>query len=63
MITNLPEDAQHKHVRGGGYVANTAHVADSVYVGQFAIVYDKAELIGKVRVLDFAQVSGPKEKK
>ena len=58
MITNLPENAQHKHTRGGGYVANTAHVADSVFVGPWAIVYGKAELTGHVRVMDLAQISG-----
>ena len=58
MIAHLRDDEQHKHVRGGGYVANTAHVEDSVYVGQFACVYGKAELTEKVRVEDFAQVSG-----
>ena len=58
MITNLRDDEQHKHTRGGGYVANTAHVADSVFVGEHAIVYGHAELEDKVRVEGTAQVSG-----
>ena len=58
MITNLRDDEQHKHTRGGGYVANTAHVADSVFVGEHAVVYGHANLTGKVRVMDSAQVSG-----
>lgn len=58
MITNLKEEEQHRHKRGGGWVAETAQVEDSVYVGPFAIVYGKAKLTGKVRVLDLAQVSG-----
>ena len=58
MISNLPEDQQHKHPLGGGYVANTAHVEESVYVGPHALVYGKAELSERVRVEDYAQVSG-----
>jgi acyl-[acyl carrier protein]--UDP-N-acetylglucosamine O-acyltransferase len=58
MITNLKDDEQHKHKNGGGWVANTAKVEDSVYVGPFALVYGHAELTDKVRVLDLGQVSG-----
>jgi acyl-[acyl carrier protein]--UDP-N-acetylglucosamine O-acyltransferase len=58
MIVNLKDEDQHKHRNGGGYVANTAHVDDSVYVGPHAIVYGKAECTGRVRVEDFAQISG-----
>ena len=58
MITNLKDEEQHKHRNGGGWVANTAKVEDSVYVGPFALVYGHAELTGKVRVLDLGQVSG-----
>ena len=52
------EDAQHQHKHGLGWIANTAKVADTVYVGPYALVYGEAELTGKVRVLDLAQVSG-----
>ena len=58
MITNLREDEQHKHANGGGYVANTAKVDPSVFVGQHALVYGQAEITGKVRVTGLAQVSG-----
>ena len=58
MIANLSEDAQHQHKQGLGWIANTAKVADTVYVGPYAVVYGEAELTGKVRVLDLAQVSG-----
>jgi acyl-[acyl carrier protein]--UDP-N-acetylglucosamine O-acyltransferase len=58
VIANLRDDEQHQHKRGLGWVANTARVDDSVYVGPFAIVYGKANLSGRVRVEDFAQVSG-----
>ena len=61
MITNLREDEQHRHKLGHGWVANTAQVEDSVYVGPYALVYDKAKLSGKVRILDLAQVSGHAE--
>jgi len=58
MIVNLAEDQQRQHKNGGGYVALTAKVDDTVYVGKFAVVYGKAVVEGKVRILDFAQVSG-----
>lgn len=58
MITNLKAEEQHKHKNGGGWVANSARVDDSVYVGPFALVYGKAELSERVRVEDYAQVSG-----
>jgi acyl-[acyl carrier protein]--UDP-N-acetylglucosamine O-acyltransferase len=58
MIANLKAEEQHQHKNGGGFVANTAKVDPSVYVGPYALVYGQAELTGKVRILDFAQVSG-----
>ena len=61
MITNLREEQQHKHKNGGGWVAETAYVEPSVFVGPYAIVYGQAQLSGKVRILDFAQVSGHAE--
>jgi carbonic anhydrase/acetyltransferase-like protein (isoleucine patch superfamily) len=58
MISNLREDEQHKHCNGHGWVANTARVADSVFVGPHALVYGQAELRDRVCVVDSAQVSG-----
>ena len=58
MISNLIAEEQHQHSNGRGWVANTARVDDTVYVGPYAIVYGHAELSGRVRVLDTAQVSG-----
>ena len=58
MISNLHERDQHKHANGHGWIADTASVAESVYVGPCAIVYGKAELSDRVRVEDYAQVSG-----
>lgn len=58
MIANLREDEQHQHVLGHGWIANTAKVDKTVFVGPWTCVYGKAELSGKVKVLDFAQVSG-----
>lgn len=58
MISNLRDDEQYRHKNGGGWVANTASVDDSVYVGPQALVYGHAEVTGRVRILDFAQVSG-----
>ena len=58
MISNLPESEQHQHPNGHGWVANTARVAKTCFVGPFAIVYGKAEVTGKVCIVDSAQVSG-----
>lgn len=58
MITNLKAEEQHQHKNGGGWVANTAKVDKTVFVGPHAIVYGNAELTGKVCVVDTAQVSG-----
>jgi len=58
MITNLRADEQHEHPNGKGYVANTARVEPSVYIGPYAVVYGQAELSGRVRVEGTSQVSG-----
>lgn len=58
MITTLKDDEQHQHPNGLGWVANTAKVDKSVYVGPHAIVYGQAELTDKVRVEGTSQVSG-----
>ena len=42
--------AAHKHVNGGGWVSDTATVADSAYVGLHATVSEYAEVSGKSRV-------------
>lgn len=49
--------AGHAHPNGGGWVANTARVADSVYVGPNAMVLGEAKLSGNVRVEDHAVVA------
>jgi hypothetical protein len=38
MITFLKAEEQHQHKNGGGWVANTATVADSAHVGPNARV-------------------------
>lgn len=48
----------HAHSNGGGWVADTASVADSVYVGPDAMVLGSAALTGNVRVEDYAVVAG-----
>lgn len=48
----------HRHPNGGGWVADTASVEDTCYVGILAQVYDRAWVFGKVRVYDRARVFG-----
>ena len=40
----------HKHTNGGGWVADTASVADSAYVGPDARVFGRARIRGEARV-------------
>ncbi len=48
--------AAHRHVNGGGWVAETASVAKSAYVGTDARVCDSALVYGTARVCDSALV-------
>jgi hypothetical protein len=48
----------HQHPNGGGWVADTAKVADTSYVGPDAWVYGTAQVSGTARVYGDAQVSG-----
>lgn len=48
----------HVHPNGGGWVADTAKVADTVYVGKNAMVLGTADVSGNVRVEDYAVVAG-----
>ena len=48
----------HVHPNGGGWVSNSAKVADSVYVAPNAMVLDSANVQGNVRIEDYAIVAG-----
>lgn len=48
----------HPHLKGGGWVANTANVSDDCYVGPYAQVYGKAQISGSVRIDNYARVYG-----
>ena len=52
MITFLKPEEQHQHKNGGGWVANTVTIDDSVYVAP------TAQVSGDARVSGNAQVSG-----
>ena len=58
MITWLKAEEQHQHKNGGGWIANTATVEDSVYIGSDAWVYGNAQVYGDAQVLGNAWVSG-----
>ena len=47
MISNLPEDQQHKHPNGSGWVANTARVSASVFVGPHADMRSRRQNVTK----------------
>ena len=48
----------HKHPNGGGFVADTARVADSVYVAENAQVLGYAEVSGNASILGHSVVAG-----
>ena len=58
MISFLKENEQHQHPNGGGWVANTATVAPSAFVGRYARVHGDARVSGNARVYGNAWVSG-----
>ena len=48
----------HRHPNGGGWVADSASVADTAYVGKKARVFGKAKVSGFALVEDKARISG-----
>ena len=48
----------HKHANGGGWVADTAHVSESAYVGSDARVYGNARVCDNAWVYGDARVYG-----
>ena len=53
-----PDVAGHQHSNGGGFVADTAKVDATAYVGPNAMVLGNAQVLGKARVGDYAVVMG-----
>jgi carbonic anhydrase/acetyltransferase-like protein (isoleucine patch superfamily) len=53
-----PTEAGHRHPNGGGFVADTASVAASAYVGSDARVLEGATVRDSARVEDHAIISG-----
>ena len=58
MIIFLKPEEQHQHKNGGGWVANTVTIDDSVYVAPNAQIYGDAQVSGEVWVSGNAQVYG-----
>jgi hypothetical protein len=58
MITWLKAEEQHQHKNGGGWIANTATVEDSVYIGPDARVFGDAWVHGNAQVCGSARVFG-----
>ena len=50
--------AAHQHIKGGGWIAETAHVDESCYVGPYAIVYGNAYVTENAIINDYAKVYG-----
>ena len=53
-----PNVAGHAHSNGGGFVADSAKVDATAYVGPNAMVLGNAQVLGKARVGDYAVVIG-----
>jgi hypothetical protein len=58
MINWLKESEHHQHENGQGWIANTAKVEKTVYVGPNAQVYGYARVSGYAQVYGDAQVYG-----
>ena len=58
QATTYGKGSGHAHPNGGGWVANSAKVEDSVYVAPNAMVLDSATVQGNVRIEDYAIVAG-----
>ena len=52
-----PQPAGPAHPNGGGWVADTAQVDESAYVGPHARVLDRAKVTGRARIEDYAVVA------
>ena len=48
----------HQHKNGGGWVADTAHVDETVFVGPDAQVFGNARVLGNAKICDYAQIGG-----
>lgn len=48
----------HRHLFGGGWVADLAHVDDAAYIGKNACVFGNAVVKDELLITDHAQVSG-----
>ncbi len=49
MITLLKLEEQHQHKNGGGWVANTAAVDETAFIGGNALVFGDAWVSGDAR--------------
>jgi len=58
MISFLRPEEQHQHTNGGGWVANTATVEATSYVGVDARVYGNARVYGDAQVYGNTRVYG-----
>lgn len=48
----------HRHLNGGGWVADTAFVEETVYVGQYAKIHGYAKITDDVYIDEHADVAG-----
>lgn len=48
----------HRHPNGGGWVADTAHVEKSAYIGANAVVFNAARVLSHARIVGNAMVYG-----
>jgi len=53
----IPKD-YHEHPNGGGLVADTAHAADTAFVGVFAQMHGKSQMYNYATMCDNAQMRG-----
>ena len=61
MFPHATSDTWHRHSNGGGWIENTATVADTAYVGPDALVCDQAGVYDQAEIYWHAQVRGRAE--
>lgn len=55
-------DTWHQHTNGGGWVQNTAEVAETAYVGEDALVFGNAVVLWNSSISGNARVYGVEKK-
>ena len=62
IFPNATADTWHQHPNGGGWVQNTAKVAETAFLGKDAVVYGDAVVLWNSSISGKARVYGVEQK-